>query len=86
MKKVNIPDWAMEFKIYMVKHGLNNSKVSQLTGLAFATISNYTRGIKRPNIKSCDKIQNAIGFDMIEALYQSDKKEREGIKHGQQQD
>lgn len=85
MEELKIPDWAMELKVYMVKHGLNNTKVSKLTGLAFATISDYTRGVKRPSIKSCNKIQDAIGFDMIEALYRSDKKEREEKKDGERE-
>lgn len=77
MKELNIPEWSMELRLYMARTGLNVKRVAALTGLSNGTVSNFMHGTKRPNIKSCDKIKDGIGFDMLEALYLSDKKERE---------
>lgn len=77
-EKANIPDWALEFKMFCFKNGLNLKKVAELVGISCATISGYSTGKKRPSIKTCKKIQEKIGFDMLTALYLSDKKEIEG--------
>lgn len=85
MKELNIPQWAMELRVYMARMGLNVKKVVELTGLSGSTVSNFMYGYKRPNVKSCDKIKKGIGFDMLEALYLSDKKEREEEENERQQ-
>ena len=85
MKELNIPQWAMELRVYMARMGLNVKKTVELTGLSNCTISNFMHGSKRPSVKSCDKIKKGIGFDMLEALYLSDKKEREEEENEGQQ-
>lgn len=77
MKELDIPEWAMELRVYMAKTGLNQVKVAKLTGLSLTMIGYYTMGIKRPREDSCEKIWRGIGFDMTRALYLSDLKERE---------
>lgn len=82
MEELNIPQWAMELRVYMARMGLNVKKVSDLTGLSRSTISNFMYGFKRPSVSSCEKIKKGIGFDMTEALYLFDRKEEEN--EGQQ--
>ena len=77
VEELDIPQWSMDFRIFLARTGLNVKKVSEITGLSYSTVNNFTLGTKRPGIKSCDKIKNGIGFDMLKALYLSDKKERE---------
>ena len=83
MEELNIPQWAMELRVYMARMGLTVKKAAKLTGLSSSTVSNFMYGYKRPSVKSCDKIKNGIGFDMIKALYLSDMKEREEVKNGE---
>ena len=77
-EKPIIPDWALEFKMFCFKNGFNLKEVSELVGISSATISGYSKGKKRPSVKTCKKIQEKIGFDMLTALYLSDKKEIKG--------
>lgn len=79
MEELNIPEWAMELRLYMARTGLNKQKVSELTGLSYTTICNLTDGIKRPRVDSCEKVWRGIGFDMQKAVYLSDMKEREKV-------
>ena len=76
-KELDIPQWSMEFRVFLARTGLTVKKVSEMTGISFASISSYTRGERRPSTKSCNKIKEVIGFDLLEARYLSDKKERE---------
>lgn len=77
-EKSNIPDWALKFKVFCIKNGISLKEIAELTGVSYNTVSSYSRGQKRPSVKMCRKIQDTIGFDMLTALYLSDKKEIEG--------
>ena len=75
VKELDIPQWAMEFRVFLARTGLNVKKVAEMTGISFSSISCYTRGERKPSTKSCKKIKEATGFDLLEAKYRSDKKE-----------
>lgn len=76
--KRDVPKWAIEFKAFCKKKGLNTSKVASLIGVSCMSVSRYFGGITRPKKEICENIQNVIGFDMLKAIYLSDRKEIEG--------
>ena len=73
-----LPKWSFEFKMYCKKHKLTIKDVHNITGIGTTSITNYRTGKKRPSLKTCEKLKEAIGFDMYKALYESYK---EGEKH-----
>ena len=72
-----IPKWSIEFQVFLLRKGMNIADVCRLTGLSQASISGYRQGKKRPSVTNCIRIKRTIGFDMLEAIYLSDKKEME---------
>jgi transcriptional regulator with XRE-family HTH domain len=76
--KRDVPEWAMNFRIFCIKKGLKTSEVASKIGMSSASVSRYFKGDKRPKTVTCKNIQNAIGFDMLKEIYLSDRKEIEG--------
>lgn len=79
VKELDIPQWSMEFRVFLARTGLNIKKVSEMTGISIASISSYTRGERKPSTKNCKKIKEAVGFDLLEAKYRSEKEEGKKI-------
>lgn len=80
--KRDVPEWALEFRAHCVRKGLGTKDVSSLIGISYGMVRNYFNGIKRPRFEICKRIQNVLGFDMLEALYLHDRKVIEGGEDG----
>lgn len=79
--KRDVPEWAMNFRIFCIKKGLSTKEVASLIGMSSASVLRYFNGDKRPKTVTCKNIQNALGFDMLKEIYLSDRKEIEGVEY-----
>lgn len=72
--KRDVPEWSVEFRVFCIRKGLSTQEVADITGISYGMIRNYLNGAKRPRFNVCKRIQETLGFDMLEALYLYDRK------------
>ena len=64
-----IREFAMRLKLMMAVRGMNQTKLSEATGIQQHMISDYTNGKRAPGLYNLDKIAKALNCSLDELRY-----------------
>ena len=64
-----IREFAMRLRLMMAVRGMNQTKLSEATGIQQHMISDYTNGKRAPGLYNLDKIAKALNCSLDELRY-----------------